>query len=119
MPRRSRARTSRRSRFRPDGEGKHATQFGQAVEIPFQEGLQDGFGIAVRLKFSSARPQLLAQLGVVINFAVEDDGVIAVFAAKRLIAGLQVDDFQPDCAERDQRRTGRRTADRALDEPDR
>ena len=40
------------------------------------------------------------QFEVVIDFAVEDDGRIAVVGANGLVAGLQVKDLQAGCAER-------------------
>src|SRR5579862_6931739 len=66
--------------------------------------MQHGFGVAMRLK-PVARPfQIGSQLGMIIDFAVEDQNRAAVVADHRLIAATQIDDFQTDCAERNLRR---------------
>jgi hypothetical protein len=44
--------------------------------------------------------QFTAQLLVVINFAVEDDGDIAIFRQNRLVAGTEVDNLEPRGAHR-------------------
>lgn len=43
--------------------------------------------------------ELLAKLGVVIDFPVEDDNGVAVLADHGLVAGLQVDNLQPGSAQ--------------------
>ncbi len=48
------------------------------------------------LKLLAAIAQLLAQRGVVINFAVEDDGGIAVFRAHGLVAAFEIEDPETD-----------------------
>ncbi len=46
------------------------------------------------------RFQLFADLGVIVNFAVEDNDGIAVFGAHRLIAAGEINDLQPHRAHR-------------------
>ena len=48
--------------------------------------------------------QLFAQLGVIVDFAVEDDDRFAIFSAKGLIAAREIDDLQAHRAERDHAR---------------
>jgi hypothetical protein len=48
--------------------------------------------------------QFFPKLGVVIDFAVEGEDGITVFARHGLIAALQIDDSQTDCADRDRLR---------------
>ena len=52
----------------------------------------------------AARRQFVAQLEVVIDLAVEDDGGVAVVAVDGLVAALQVDDLEPHRAQADMRR---------------
>ena len=43
--------------------------------------------------------KFLAQFCVVVNFAIEDDGGVAIFAGDRLIPTLDVDDAETDSAQ--------------------
>src|SRR5271165_4946927 len=78
--------------LRPNREGEHAAKFGEAAEVPFEEGLQHGLGVARSRKFFSAGSQLFPQLCVIEDFAVENNDGVAVGAAKRLIAAMEVKD---------------------------
>ena len=60
--------------IRPQRDAKHAAQPAEAIRVPFQEGVQNGLGIAVADENVPQRFQLAAQLHVVVDFAVEDDG---------------------------------------------
>ena len=44
------------------------------------------------------RFQLAPQLHVVVNFAVENDGGVAVGAGDRLVAAFKIDDLQAGCS---------------------
>ncbi len=55
----------------------------------------DDLGIAMRGEGVSAAAQLLAQLAVVVDLAIEDNCDGAVLVVNGLVAGLQVDDSQP------------------------
>src|SRR5262245_30080648 len=63
--------------------------------------MHDDFRIAVRAKDVAIAEELLAQLEVVVNLAVEDDLYAAVFVAERLLAGSEVDDGQSSMSEAD------------------
>ncbi len=86
-------------RLGPEGGGEHAAQARERVGVPFEEGSQDGFGIAGRVETVAALDQLAAKLGVVVDLAVEDQDGVAVIAAHGLLAVLQVDDFEANSAE--------------------
>lgn len=45
--------------------------------------------------------QFRSQLPVIVDFAVENDDYITIFAGKRLVARLEIDDLQSRYAERD------------------
>ena len=47
------------------------------------------------------RFEFLANLGVVVDFAIEDDDGVAVFGAHGLIAAGEIDDLEPHRAHRD------------------
>ena len=80
----------------PQAEGEHAAQLlhhvGAAVGIELQQHL----GVGAAAEGVAARGQFLAQLAVIVDLAVEGDGVAAAGAVHRLRAGLaQVDDGEP------------------------
>ena len=33
--------------FGPEGDGEHAAQAGEALRIPFEKGMENGFGVGV------------------------------------------------------------------------
>jgi len=91
-------------RFRPDGHPEHTAQVREAVSVPLQKRRQHHLGVGFGLKFVTAALQFEPQFGMVVNFAVENDDTVAAGVVNRLVAGLQVDDFQTGGAERDRGR---------------
>ena len=63
--------------------------------------VDDDLGVAVGRQAVAGPQQLAAQLGVVVDLAVEDDDDRAVLVVDRLVAGVEVDDPQPLDAEAD------------------
>src|SRR5690348_3017613 len=64
--------------------------------------MKNRFRVAARVE-SVAQPfEFLAQLAVVVDLAVEDDNGISVLGRHRLISGIQVYDFQPRGAQRNE-----------------
>jgi hypothetical protein len=45
--------------------------------------------------------EFVPQFYVVIDFAIENEDAIFILGPHGLVAALEVDDLQPDCAERD------------------
>ena len=56
--------------------------------------MNDRFGVRVSGEFMAARFQILAQLGIIVNFAVEHHPELAVFIRERLMPAGQIDDAQ-------------------------
>ena len=88
-------------RLAPDGQRKHAAHAAKAVGVPFQKGVQHDFRVAVAGETMAPLLQLAAQLAMVINFAVVNQGEIAIVAVHRLLAGDEIDDGEPHRAEGD------------------
>ena len=63
--------------------------------------MQDGLGVAVRAQHVAAGDQPLTQLPVVVDLAVEDDDLGAIFVEDRLLAAAQIDDAETSHAESD------------------
>ena len=63
--------------------------------------MDDDFGVAAGPEDVSALLEVVPQLAVVVDLAVEDDPDRAVFVGHRLMPALEVDDAQPAHAERD------------------
>jgi hypothetical protein len=57
--------------------------------------MNDDFGITVGIKAMAVALEGSAQLGEVIDFAIEYDPYGAVFVMDRLLSGTQVDDAEP------------------------
>ena len=100
MPTRSRASTSRLAEFVQMRDREHAAQLLEAGGIPLQKRVQNGFRIAVGMEAMARLLQLGAQFQVVIDFAVEDDGGVAVVGVKRLVAGFQIEDLEAGGSQR-------------------
>jgi hypothetical protein len=66
----------------------------EATRVPFEEGMEHSFCIAMSVKVVAARFESFANFEVVIDFAVEDDDGVAVCGVNRLIPPGQIDDFQ-------------------------
>ena len=62
----------------PDGDGEHAAQPLEARGVPFQECVENGFSVAMGMKAMSGFFELGADLKMVVDLAVEDDGGVAV-----------------------------------------
>ena len=81
-------------------DGEHAAQLLEAGGIPLQKRVQNGFRIAVGVEAVARFFQLGAEFQVVVDFAVEDDGRIAVVRLKRLVAGFQIENLEPGGSQR-------------------
>ena len=101
IPMRSRASTSRRSGFAPQRHREHPAQPREAIGVPFEERVQNRFGVAVRAEAMAALFQFPAQFQMIVDLAVEDDDGVAVLGKDGLIAALNVDDLQARRAQRD------------------
>src|SRR5262245_11747595 len=55
----------------------------------------DCFGIGAGAKAMAEAFELLAQLAVVVDLAVQDDPALAVLVRQGLMAGLEIDDREP------------------------
>src|ERR1700730_3201635 len=78
--------------FGPDRQREHSPHPGEAPGIPLLESVKHRFGIAQGMKKMTPAAPLLAQLGVVIDFAVEDKDGVAIVALHRLVAAFKIDD---------------------------
>ena len=102
MPSRSRPRISRPLSRSSDGEGEHAEEVVDAVGAPPVVGLGDHLGVGGGEEPVTVSPQLLAQLLVVVDAAVEHRDQPQFVVNHRLGAGLgQVDDRQSAVGQRD------------------
>jgi hypothetical protein len=91
MPSRSRASTTR-----------PAVEALDAVRAPLGVSFEDDFGIPLREKTMAFGGQLVAQLPVIVDAAVEDDGQAELRIDHRLLrCGSEIDNAQPPMAERD------------------
>jgi hypothetical protein len=79
----------------PRGKRKHALETVERLVVPLRNRLQRDFRISGGAKDASAILQLLPQRAVVVDFAVEDNGVPTVGSAHRLGAGGDVDYAEP------------------------
>src|SRR5438477_6325341 len=61
----------------PDREGEHAVQTIEASDVPAPVGLENHFGVAVRLEDSAGAFELAADVAEVVDLAVEDDPAAA------------------------------------------
>ena len=79
-----------------DREREHAGEVVDDVAAPLLEAAEDDFGVGVvGDEPAAALLELAAQLGVVVDLAVEDEREVAVVAVERLVAGRDVDDREP------------------------
>ena len=65
-----------------------------ALVAPLFVGMDDGFGVTARAVPVTAALQIAADIGVVVDLAVEDDPDRPVFVRRRLLAGAQIDDAE-------------------------
>ena len=87
-------------RFRIQRDGKHAAQTRKARRVPLDERTQNSFRIAVGVEAMAECLQFAPQFHVVVNFAVEHNGDIAVVRDNRLVAATEVNDLEPRRAHR-------------------
>ena len=87
-------------RLRPERRGEHPAEPAKRIDVPFKKRVQNGFGVAARVE-PVARPlQVPAQLHMVVDLAVEDQNGVAIVAGHGLVAVLQIDDLEPNGAQR-------------------
>ena len=80
----------------PQAEGEHATQLGNHVGAAVGIELQHHLGVGIAAEAIAARHQFVAQFPVIIDLAVEGNGVTPASAVHRLRAiGAEVDDGEP------------------------
>ena len=86
----------------PDEEGEHAAQAADRVGTPDVVGGDDGLGVPVGDEPGAVvAGELLAQLEVVVDLAVEDDAIAIARVRQRLVRVLDVDDREPVEPQRD------------------
>ncbi len=84
----------------PDRQGEHAMETGRRLLAPFPIGLEDHFGIAVGKEVIALVLQLGAQLRIVVDGAVEDQGQPQLLVHHGLVGALgKVDHGQAAVAE--------------------
>ena len=89
----------------PNHESKHAAQVFGTVSSELIVSMNDRFGVAVGVEGVTELFQLLAQLEIVVDLAVENDPGAAIVIVNQLLTTLQVDD----------REAAHRHSDRAVD----
>ena len=86
----------------PDGEGEHPGQLFDAGWPPLRVRLEDDLGVSPGTERVALRDQLLAQLRIVVNGAVEDDRALRVGIEHRLVGFCrEVDDGQAPMTQAD------------------
>ncbi len=83
-----------------DGEREHALEHRHAVGAVLFVGVHDRFGVRRRAEDVAARDEPRPKRAVVVDLAVEDDPVRAVFVANRLRAAFAIDDREAPVPER-------------------
>jgi hypothetical protein len=78
----------------PESEGEHSAEPVHALVAPLLVGVHDRLGIRPRAIHVAARLQLAPDVGVVVDFPVEDRPDGACFVRQRLLAARHVDDAQ-------------------------
>ena len=72
----------------PDRQGEHAVEMGRRLFAPFTVGLEDHFGVAVGKEVIPLLLELGAQLGIVVDGAVEDQRQSQFLVHHRLVGAL-------------------------------
>jgi hypothetical protein len=85
----------------PQGHGEHATQARKGAGIPFQECVQHGFGVALRMEAMAEAFELGTQFQMIVDLPVEDNDGVSVVTQDGLLASLNIDNFQASRAEGD------------------
>ena len=87
-----------------DREREHAGEVVDDVAAPLLEPAEDDLGVGVvGDEPPAAGLELAAQLGVVVDLAVEDEREVAIVAVERLVAGRDVDDREAPHPDREVR----------------
>lgn len=84
----------------PQRDRKHAVEPPEALRVPSEEGLQYYFCIAAGREGVARVLQLVSQFRVIVDFPIEDNDCLAVFAEQWLLAGPQIDDLQAHGSQR-------------------
>src|SRR5260370_4951674 len=77
--------------FVPDGKGEHATQAQNAVWAVLLVGVENSFGVGAVGVAMAGLDEGRAEIGVVEDFAVEDDEMRSIFVGHRLGAAGHID----------------------------
>ena len=86
----------------PQREGKHPVQMVQKVEAMFLVKMYEHLGIGVISgEMVAGVSQDVAQLNMIVNFAIENDRDGPILVEHRLLPGRNIDDCQATHAERD------------------
>ena len=88
-------------RLAPERHREHAPKLPEALRIPLEKGMERDLGIAMSVEAMAEGFEFTAQLGVIVDLAVEDDDRLPVVAPERLISSAQVDNFEAHRAQRD------------------
>jgi hypothetical protein len=80
--------------FTPQSNREHATQAGKALFVPFEKGVQNGFGIGVRYETVPALFEFAPQFEMIVDFSVEDNSGVAILGENGLVPSVQVNDFE-------------------------
>src|SRR5580693_8014411 len=81
-------------RFAPQCDREHAPQTRKTFRVPFDECVQHGLGIGMRVKAVPQLQELAAHLEMIVNFPVEDKRGVAIIANDGLVSALEINDFQ-------------------------
>src|SRR5207253_9471520 len=79
----------------PQGDREHAVEVADEVEPVVLVEVNDDLGVGPGIKAVAPRLQLPAQLGEIVDLAVEDRPDVAILAVDRLLPGVDVDDREP------------------------
>ncbi len=101
MPTRSRARNSDFFGLVPDRDREHPAQVLQAIDAVFVVEMDDRLGVRMGVKPVAALLEVLTQLAVIVDLAVENDPLRTVLVMHRLLARGEIDDRQPPHREPD------------------
>ena len=85
----------------PEGQREHAAEALEAGGVPLQQAAEDHFGVATGVETMAQRFKLPAQLGVIVDFAVEDQHGGAIVGGHGLLSAGEIDNLQADGAEGD------------------
>ena len=85
----------------PNGESEHAAQVFGAIDAILVVSVHDGLSVAVGIEPVTTAFEFLAQLAIVVDFAVENDPPRLVGIVNRLLAAFQIDDGESTHRETD------------------